>query len=228
MKRLIVLFLFLFVPVLFSQPYDGIWTGGPIYKDQHLELPLSSRYTYSAFRYNIKFRPKQNEVSVLKYSKHSSKVIYNITTAYGDTGWTYSINEDSLFKRYPILEAEIKKIKDIISLEDSINAVAEKLERESIDNQIKRATAEFFENERREKEKLETERRLAKEKREKGISLLKLGMGNDVVALNLGRPDRINLTVGSYGRDEQWIYPDDDLYLYFRNGKLVGWQMSTK
>jgi hypothetical protein len=224
MKRLIILFLFLFVPVLFSQPYDGIWSGGPIYKDQHLELPLS-RYTYSAFRYNIKFRPKQNEVSVLKYSKYSSKVIYNITTAYGDTGWTYSINEDSLFKRYPILEAEIKKIKDIISLEDS---VAEKLERESIDNQIKRATATFFENEKREKERLETERRLAKEKRKKEISLLKLGMSDDVVVLNLGRPHRINLTVGSYGRDEQWVYPDDDLYLYFRNGKLVGWQMSTK
>jgi hypothetical protein len=37
-----------------------------------------------------------------------------------------------------------------------------------------------------------------------------------------GYPDTINETVGSWGRNEQWVY--ENLYLYFENGVMKSYQ----
>lgn len=39
------------------------------------------------------------------------------------------------------------------------------------------------------------------------------------------KPDRVNVSVGSWGRHEQWVY-SNLIYLYFENGKLGSWQMT--
>ena len=40
-------------------------------------------------------------------------------------------------------------------------------------------------------------------------------------------PDRVNVSVGSYGRHEQWVY-HFGTYLYFENGKVTSWQESRR
>jgi len=52
---------------------------------------------------------------------------------------------------------------------------------------------------------------------------IKIGMTPKQAIASWGNPDRINEDVGSWGKDEQWIY-NDHYYLYFRNGKLTSWQ----
>ena len=41
---------------------------------------------------------------------------------------------------------------------------------------------------------------------------------------SVGYPDDINKTTGAWGVHEQWVYSENDMYLYFENGKLTSWQ----
>jgi len=52
---------------------------------------------------------------------------------------------------------------------------------------------------------------------------IKMGMTSNQAMASWGYPDRINESIGSWGKDEQWIY-NDRYYLYFRNGKLSSMQ----
>lgn len=57
--------------------------------------------------------------------------------------------------------------------------------------------------------------------------LIWTGMSSDMAEIAMGLPDDINTSVGSWGKDEQWVYQGsdyDNTYLYFRNGKLSSWQ----
>ena len=56
---------------------------------------------------------------------------------------------------------------------------------------------------------------------EKKISI---GMTPEQTTLSWGKPKRVNESVGSYGRHEQWIY--GHTYVYFQNGVLTSWQSS--
>jgi len=56
------------------------------------------------------------------------------------------------------------------------------------------------------------------------FNLLEIGMTPEIVRLSIGRPDDINKSTSSYGVHEQWVYEDEDMYLYFENGKLKSWQ----
>jgi hypothetical protein len=51
-----------------------------------------------------------------------------------------------------------------------------------------------------------------------------IGMTDEQVRMSLGYPDDINRTVNAWGVNEQWVYEDYELYLYFDNGKLTSWQ----
>lgn len=54
-----------------------------------------------------------------------------------------------------------------------------------------------------------------------------IGMTCDMAIMSMGRPNKVNRSVGSWGVDEQWVYEGynyDNTYLYFRNGKLTSWQ----
>jgi hypothetical protein len=50
-----------------------------------------------------------------------------------------------------------------------------------------------------------------------------LGMDEEQVRLSLGEPEAINESVGSYGRQDQWVYGSSQS-LYFKNGILDSWQ----
>lgn len=52
-----------------------------------------------------------------------------------------------------------------------------------------------------------------------------LGMTLDDVVESWGTPTKKNISVGEYGRSEQWIY-EGNRFLYFRSGKLTSWQLS--
>jgi len=56
------------------------------------------------------------------------------------------------------------------------------------------------------------------------ISRLHEGMTIDQVLVLFPRPSDINVTQVSNVRREQWVYENYDVYLYFENGYLVGWQ----
>lgn len=49
-----------------------------------------------------------------------------------------------------------------------------------------------------------------------------LGMSTKQALESLGYPNTINESVGSWGRNEQWVY--ENLYLYFENGVLTSYQ----
>ncbi|WP_138484599.1 SH3 domain-containing protein [Dyadobacter bucti] len=51
-----------------------------------------------------------------------------------------------------------------------------------------------------------------------------IGMTSDMAQISLGTPTTINRSVGSWGKNEQWVY--ENLYLYFENGKLTSYQKS--
>jgi len=52
-----------------------------------------------------------------------------------------------------------------------------------------------------------------------------IGMTPQEVRRAWGNPDSINVSQGSYGKSEQWVYitPTDRKYIYFDNGKVTGW-----
>jgi hypothetical protein len=49
-----------------------------------------------------------------------------------------------------------------------------------------------------------------------------IGMTDEEAIDSLGPPENINSTVGTWGRNEQWIY--ERLYLYFDNGIMTSYQ----
>ena len=52
---------------------------------------------------------------------------------------------------------------------------------------------------------------------------VEIGMNKNMVRDAWGSPDNVNVTEGSFGRHEQWVYKDR--YLYFQNGKLTSMQL---
>ena len=53
-----------------------------------------------------------------------------------------------------------------------------------------------------------------------------IGMTDEMAIESIGKPLKINKTVGSWGVHEQWVY-NYDLYLYFENGILESFQNSN-
>ena len=51
-----------------------------------------------------------------------------------------------------------------------------------------------------------------------------LGMTDEMARESIGRPDKINRSVGSWGVHEQWVYDNRDEYLYFEDSILTSWQ----
>ena len=57
---------------------------------------------------------------------------------------------------------------------------------------------------------------------------IRIGMTDEQVILSWGPPDRKNVSVGSYGKHEQWIYSLGNYYLYFKNGTLTSYQFDER
>ena len=53
-----------------------------------------------------------------------------------------------------------------------------------------------------------------------------IGMTDAMALISLGKPSKNNRTVGTWGVKEQWIYRDNNLYLYFEDGILKTYQNS--
>ncbi|WP_270611444.1 hypothetical protein [Bacteroides intestinalis] len=52
---------------------------------------------------------------------------------------------------------------------------------------------------------------------------VKIGMTKEHCQLSWGNPEKVNVTTGSFGTHEQWVY-NGNSYLYFENGKLTAIQ----
>jgi len=50
-------------------------------------------------------------------------------------------------------------------------------------------------------------------------------MTKEQLVESLGNPGHINLTIGEWGRHEQWVYYRGHLYVYIENGSVTSWQM---
>lgn len=61
-----------------------------------------------------------------------------------------------------------------------------------------------------------------------GEKRIRIGMTAEQVIAAWGKPHKINTTVGSWGKHEQWVVHAsiDSDYLYFENGKLTSIQQS--
>ena len=57
---------------------------------------------------------------------------------------------------------------------------------------------------------------------------IRIGMTDKQVILSWGPPDKKNISVGSYGKHEQWIYSLGNYYLYFKNGTLTSYQFEKR
>jgi hypothetical protein len=54
---------------------------------------------------------------------------------------------------------------------------------------------------------------------------VRLGMTpEEVLQGSWGKPTRVNRTTNAYGTNEQWVYPGQHNYLYFKNGVLTSIQ----
>jgi len=51
-----------------------------------------------------------------------------------------------------------------------------------------------------------------------------IGMPEEAVFASWGKPERKNVSVGSYGRHETWVY--GSTYLFFENGVMTSWHSS--
>lgn len=61
------------------------------------------------------------------------------------------------------------------------------------------------------------------------VNRLRIGMTKAEVLEIFPRPNNVNVSEGSWGRHEQWVYRrskkiGDEVYLYFENGQLTSWQ----
>ena len=56
-----------------------------------------------------------------------------------------------------------------------------------------------------------------------------VGMSKDMVLMSWGEPMEINRSIGSWGTDEQWVYPagfsNGNNYLYLRNEIVTSFQL---
>lgn len=62
-----------------------------------------------------------------------------------------------------------------------------------------------------------------------GEKKIHIGMTSEQVRAAWGKPHKINTTVGSYGKHEQWVMSDSigSSYVYFENGILTSIQQSN-
>ena len=56
------------------------------------------------------------------------------------------------------------------------------------------------------------------------VSKLHRGMTKEEVLEVFPRPNDINVSTGSWGTHEQWVYSRKGVYLYFEDGILDSWQ----
>ena len=110
-----------------------------------------------------------------------------------------------------------------------------KEEAEKIDKKVKERKEKEKKEAAKRKEKAEKEERERKEKLVKkygeytaGVILrhkFYIGMSEDALIESLGRPNDINVSVGSWGTHKQYIYGGyDGTYIYVENGKVTSYQ----
>ncbi len=136
----------------------------------------------------------------------------------------FKICTDSIFGY--ISETWIKKDDKIIAFIKSKEAEADELKRQKEENEHLKEVRKI----RRRKVELKKKEKMLKNKYGENIyNRLKegdifIGMTKEMAIISKGKPDKINRTVNSFGVQEQWVYDDLDLFLYFEDGILTGYQ----
>jgi len=158
---------------------------------------------------------KGDSLEVMKYDQGCWFVKFQEN--YGFISWVFLNESDDMIK-YKILR-------------DSMSIEEEKLQKEiAIEEEKKRIQKkrEAQDAEWRASEKVRKANLINLYGKETGEKLFEgyywIGMTDDMARASLGKPQKINSTVNTNGRNEQWVY--HNLYLYFDNGKLTTYQKS--
>ena len=176
----------------------------------------------------------QHELDAYKYSP--SKLLANIKMSY-ECKLYDSVERDYLhLRKYHLESPEYKEADKIFEqvLKEQKNERIRR-EQEEARQKAQRAKEEAKEKARKEKEEAE---KIAKMKPiEKIMSKygctqdmaecilhhrVAIGMTRDMARASVGKPRKINRSVGSWGVREQWCYNGG--YLYFDDGVLTSWQ----
>lgn len=152
--------------------------------------------------------------------------------------YPYLFLEDSMGIQYKVRADNDKEMKKLCEKNEYIK----KLEQEEIERkqaEEKAVLAKKQAEERAAQEAAEEQKRLVERK---AVMVKKygkyygeliaegkvvLGMTKEMCKESWGEPDDINVSIGSWGRHEQWVYEhyySSDSYLYFENGKLTSIQ----
>lgn len=112
----------------------------------------------------------------------------------------------SIIKSVP--RADLERMRDL-------GMAAAKIDMEvKRDAHAKRLEAEAAERERQERfERLVSEHKIA------------VGMSAEQLERSWGSPTKKNISAGSYGRSEQWVYRDSNAYVYVESGAVTSWQV---
>jgi hypothetical protein len=169
------------------------------YKTYKLDLikteELLSKWDYIHAYYTVvSYLPKDNEPINRKYS--DAIVLYN-----------YGISLEHFFKNnnYEMASYIMNDDTNFLKALKSYNG---KFKNEIFKFQKRVALAYS----KQKKEKKLQERKYEVTRNQRGVSI---GMTEEqVLESNWGRPEHINRTVTTYGREEQWVYPNSN-YLYF-------------
>lgn len=139
----------------------------------------------------IEIIPKKKDVSVLEYA--------------GNDYWKISYDNKVGF----INEVFLKNTNEMISLKNSLLIDKKKLEdqqRIELKNKRKQELIDKYGS------------YYANNILNKNIVM---GMTKEMVIEAIGQPDDNNITKGSWGTHEQWVYDKEDMYIYFENDKLT-------
>ena len=161
------------------------------------------------------FLIRTNIPSKSKFAKDGSRYEFSISVMATDRAIVYKIYNIRYIKQTGLLLNKIKEkdFEEIFSSNKSIQT-SNSIIKEEFNNGINRLLNDMYQKCPNESHPIITHWEQIKSE------TVKKGMTSDECILSWGKPTDKNRTIGSWGVDEQWIYPNDN-YLYFENGILT-------
>ena len=168
----------------------------------------------------------QNDGKIRKESNPNADIITLVNK--GDTVYLTDFSEDYwVVNKGPyfgyINELYIKSDEGLENFKKTVQVREEIAKQRAEEDKMKKELAEY--------KKAQDQRRVSLVQRfgkETGEKLLAgrywIGMTEDMAIESLGQPETINSTVGSWKRNEQWVY--SRMYLYFDDGVMTSYQTS--
>jgi len=237
---LFLIFLTIFPSIIYSGSYFLALKEGDIYSEKNVGSPIIGKYKEGDFfEYTLEeggwiglWNIPKSKFSLKDLTDKEKECVDELTKRFWGSIPLKALDEclnELTKKKLEIIYSKIGYTfsPDWISFEAAAESVGEAARTKLIEVKVKK------EGERQEREE---ERRKEEERREKTASFpkdiqelingkkIRIGMTGEQVIFSWGRPERINESIGAWGKHEQWIY--SSTYLYFENGILTSYQRS--